>query len=288
MFKKIAHPRQNKKTVVILSVSSDIGLDLARRYLKAGYRVVGTYRSATLIRELKTMPHCELFYCDISKKENIKAFVNKLRKDKLRWQVFISCVGLPQPLTSFFKTDFDRWNHSVHVNFIEQLRVLHALYPLRHLNTVVDAIFFAGPATNNAIKDMSAYAISKNALIKMCELLDAENPDLNIFIVGPGWTKTKTHYSILTDKEVSKEKFQLTRDFLFNKEGTPLEDIYACIEWLRKQGKEVAGGRNFSVVYDAWNGQKSKLLAKALRADANVYKLRRFNNDFLVRTVKQG
>ena len=31
----------------------------------------------------------------------------------------------------------------------------------------------------------------------MCELIDDENKNLNCFIVGPGFTKTKTHFETI-------------------------------------------------------------------------------------------
>jgi hypothetical protein len=103
---------------------------------------------------------------------------------------------------------------------------------------------------------------------------------MNVFIAGPGWTRTKTHDFILNDKDVSAEKFRLTKNFLEHKKGTDLEDIYQCIRWLSAQGKDVAGGRNFSVVNDEWRGPHNVELARALRADTSMFKLRRFKNDY--------
>jgi len=117
-------------------------------------------------------------------------------------------------------------------------------------------------------------------LAKMCEFLDAENKDLNVFIVGPGWTKTKIHHTILSDKRTVKAKVLETRDFLKNKNGTSLDDIDECVDWLCAQGKPVAGGRNFSVVYDPWRKDKREKLKKALKSDPNMYKLRRSKNEF--------
>jgi len=117
-------------------------------------------------------------------------------------------------------------------------------------------------------------------LAKMCEFLDAENKDLNVFIVGPGWTKTKIHHTILSDKRTVKSKVLETRDFLKNKNGTSLDDIDECVDWLCEQGKPVAGGRNFSVVYDPWRKDKREQLKKALKLDPDMYKLRRNKNNF--------
>jgi len=68
-----------------------------------------------------------------------------------------------------------------------------------------------------------------------------------------------------------------TRDFLAT-DGTPMGDIYDCIEWGVAQDRAVIGGRNISVVHDPWrNGGQA--LAAALAADDNLYKLRRAGND---------
>jgi NAD(P)-dependent dehydrogenase (short-subunit alcohol dehydrogenase family) len=187
-----------------------------------------------------------------------------------------------QPLAHFFKTDFEQWNRAVHVNCIEQLRVVHALYPFRDKKKATNAVFFAGSGTNGVEVNMSSYIASKIMLIKMCELLEAENDDMNIFIVGPGWTRTKAHYQVIADKNTPHEKYLETLDFLNNRKGVDFQDIYDCIQWLCRQGKVVAGGRNFSVVYDQWKGPLQEKLVKELKSDSNMYKLRRYKNDALI------
>jgi len=183
--------------------------------------------------------------------------------------------------------NFDEWSDSVHINAIEQLGVLHQLYPYRNQNQIANVVFFAGGGVNDAVINFSAYTISKIMLIKMCEFLDAENEDLNIFIVGPGWTKTKTHYLILENADRTDPKYHETLDFIKNEEGTSMDDIYGCIKWLSEQGKEVTSGRNFSLVNDKWKGNLSARLSSELKCDINMYKLRRCKNDFLTQIIAE-
>ena len=268
------------RTVFILSISSDIGFDLGRRYLALGFKVIGTYRNDAQLNDLRKNDHCVLIKCDVSKPSDIKRMALRFKKDKLCWDVFISCVGHPLPVVSFFESDFLEWADSVNTNALAQLHALHALYPFRN-RKISDVILFAGGGMNGAVKDFSAYTVSKIMLAKMCEFLDAENKDLNIFIVGPGWTKTKIHKTILKDKRTSKGKVLETKEFLKAKAGTSLNDIFESIEWLRAQGKGIVSGRNFSIVYDPWRKEKRANLVKALINDANMYKLRRQGNGFL-------
>jgi len=267
------------KVVVLISITSDIGMALAERYSRDGYTIVGTYRSARSLDQLRALPDCHLFFCDMSDKESISKFINDYAALGLKWDVFISCPCNPLPIKAFFEGDFDEWSDSVHVNVIEQLRVLHGIHS--HRNKSAHVVFFAGGGANNAVVNFSAYTASKIMLIKMCEFIDAENDDLNVFIVGPGWTRTKTHDLILANTDKSDEKHRKTEDFLKSGKGTSMDDVYGCIKWLCEQGKGVASGRNFSVVNDKWKGELSKVLAEELRSDVNMYKLRRCRNDFL-------
>src|SRR5690348_13419203 len=106
-------------TVVILSVSSDIGAHLAKKYLEQGDRVIGTYRSKSNLSSL-THTNFHAVKCDVAKTADIAALVKKV-KSLGRWDTFISCVGHPLPVVPFFEADFDEWSSSVYVNSIAQL-----------------------------------------------------------------------------------------------------------------------------------------------------------------------
>lgn len=272
-----------KKVVVILSITSDIGADLAKRYTKKGNIVIGTYRSEKGLEELKKIPNCHLFFCDVINKESIEEFIKNFECLNIKWDILISCVGTQKPIGKFFNCDFEEWSSSIHVNAIEPLRVLHRLYLYRNKEKFSKVIFFAGGGSaNKATESYSAYGISKIMLTKLCELFDFENKDIIFSILGPGWTKTKMHYETINEKrENVGENYERTVEFMEKGVGTSMEDIFNCVEWVCEQDKEIVGGRNFSVVYDKWKKDSSETLKKVLKEDINMYKLRRFKNDFI-------
>lgn len=271
----------SKKAVLIISISSDIGLYLAKKYLEDGMTVIGTYRKYGRLKEINSFQSCHLFPCDITNKKSIRDFLLSYKNLKLPWQTFISAVSDPRPLTSFFNGDFEDWSKSVHINAIEQLRILHDIYPYRIKNSIPNVVFFAAGGVQKAVLNFSALTISKMMLIKMSEYLDSEEKNLNIFTVAPGWTKTKTHDLIINDPFVSKDKIETTKKYFRYHTGTSLEDIYRCIKFLCQSGKRVASGRNIFIPDDPWREPKRKKLLTALRKDNNMYKLRRYRNDFL-------
>lgn len=273
-----------KTTIFILGAGSDIGKELVLRYLNEGKaNVVGTYRHLENVKDIINKKGINLLKCDLLNNNDINNVVKKCARIRLRWDSFISCVGSLEPIGKFFDTDFDKWENSIVANSIGQLRFLHSIYSYRRKSGISDIVFFAGGGTNNPLNNYSAYCVSKILLIKICELLDDENKDINTFIIGPGWVKTKMLNQTLKNRKAAGKIYKKTVNFLNScNEGTSYQDIYDCINWCCAQGRKVVGGRNISVVYDGWrNGGKN--LKRNLLLDKNKFKLRRFKN-----TEKKG
>ncbi len=91
----------DQKVVVLISITSDIGMALAKRYANDGYTIVGTYRSPNQHKELKDIPNCHLLYCDIGDRESISEFVREYATLGWSWDTFISCPCTPLPLKAF-------------------------------------------------------------------------------------------------------------------------------------------------------------------------------------------
>ncbi len=271
-------PSSQPDSVFILSVSSDIGEQLALDYLRRGRRVAGTYRQS-LPPSLAGQSNFAGLRCDVTARECRDQIAGFFQTQDFRWNIFISCVGQLAPVGNFFENDFEPWAQSVETNCVAQLRALHAAHPYRQTDRISHVVFFAGGGTNNPFRSYSAYCLGKIALIKMCELLDDENPDLNVFIVGTGWVRTKIHEQTLAAGQRAGASYDLTRRFIDkNEPGTGYAEIAAMIRWGIEQGRTVAGGRNFSVVHDHWNNPGSELSA-ALSADPDKFKLRRHGNN---------
>ena len=264
---------KDKKVIIILGVNADIGKNIAKYFLNENYFIIGTYRKKK--PSLKKSENLYLIKCDINKEKDLKKIKNFLKIKKIQWNTLFSSIGTTVPIGNFFNLSFNNWKKSIFTNFISQLNVLHELFPLRK-KTMTNVIFLAGGGTNNPFTNYSAYCVSKIALIKMCELLDDEIKNLNIFILGPGFTKTKTHFETLKAGKLAGKNFKRVKNFLKSKQtGTTFKEIFNSIKWGIKSGKKIASGRNFSVVHDKLG---TKLLESKLKLDKNMYKLRRYKN----------
>ncbi len=265
----------SRGTVFILSISADIGAELGAMYADSGWDVVGTYRTLGPAGALQDRPGVHLLPCDVASRESVAAMVTAYRALGRPWDVFISAVGLLDPIGPWTSLDFDAWETSVVVNSTAQLRVLHALFPYRRTGHETHAAFFAGGGTNNPFRNYSAYCVSKISLIKMCELLHDEVSDLNAFIIGPGFLPTKIHQQTFDNPEGAGPNVDKTRAFYARPDGAATyRDIYDCINWCVAQGRAVVGGRNLAAVHDPWR-QGGAALAAALRGHPDAFRLRR-------------
>ena len=265
------------RLVFIAAVSSDIGQHLAMQYRQMGCRVVGTHRPRTDVSALHRLDEVELLRCDVTDSASIAAAAGSFASLGAPWDLFISAVGDLTPIGGFFDLDRNDWGQSVHLNGVGQLQLLHALYPYGTAERPKQVAFLVGGGINGPFTNYSAYCLGKTLLVKMCELLDDEYDDVHAIAVGTGWVDTKIHRQTIAAGSKAGVNYQRTRAFLDSGEpGTSPREIVDCMEWCFAQGRAATGGRNFSVVHDAW--RKGDGLAALLRADRNKYKLRRHGN----------
>jgi NADP-dependent 3-hydroxy acid dehydrogenase YdfG len=190
--------------------------------------------------------------------------------------VLVLAAGDQNPIGLFKDIVFDDWEKSVNANFMGMLRFLHIALNQQSNSENRTVIMFAGGGTNNATERYSGYTISKIASIKMCELLDFEIDNIKFSIVGPGWVKTKIHESTLNQKNLAGDNYERTRQMVHGGAMTQMSEVIDICNWLVSQPKAVVGGRNFSLVHDAW---RTKEITEWLVEDSNRYKLRRFGNE---------
>jgi NAD(P)-dependent dehydrogenase (short-subunit alcohol dehydrogenase family) len=263
-----------RRTAIVLGATADIGRYLAERLSSDDWNIVGIGRTADRLRELEKIPNLKAYQCAIASSDDVTRLADEVRAAGCEWELFVSCVGTTEPIGKFFEVDFDAWERSITVNFTAQLRVLHALWPLRRPDRIVDVMFLAGGGTNGRFPNYSAYCASKIALIKMCELIDDEASDANVFIIGPGYTRTRIHEETLRAGPVAAgDEYAKVRAYLEG-QGTSFDDIYQHMRWCMRNGRKVAGGRNFSTVHDRWR-DGGEALARELMGNSDAFRLRR-------------
>ncbi len=258
---------------IILSASSDIGIELIKSLSQRGFEVFGTYNSTypdTNFINPKNL--LKLDIADYDKKE-YKNWIKNIGQ----WDLFISCIGTQDPVGYITKIDAKDWVMGVTNNSVNQVGALINALKFRNNKEVSNVIFFAGGGTNSATPAYSAQTLGKIALIKAVELLNDEIEDVKFFILGPGWVKTKIHNSTIKAKYKAGKNYEKTISML-NLESNlnPIKKVIDDIFKLLDLPKYLVSGRNFSSVHDDLTLTK---LEELHNKDKDFYKLRRNLNN---------
>lgn len=265
------------KRAFLVSIGADICMALANDWIEKGWHVAGTFRTWSESLERLQARGATLYECDLLDGKRIDSICAEVLERDVDWEVLVLGSGEQRPVGLFFETQFEDWQDSVTVNLLSQLRFVRHLLNFEKCrsNDPATVIFFAGGGTNNAPQRYSGYIMSKIALIKMTELLDAETPQGKFVIVGPGWVDTKIHQATLEAGSAAGMNYQRTLERLSSDDLTPMTDVIDFCNWIVEAPRSKVGGRNFSVVYDAW---REANLGDWLLEDTNRFKLRRFDN----------
>lgn len=268
---------KEKLTALIVGVSSDIGLALAKYWESSGVEVIGSYRTMSDALLLSKKLFKKLFHCDFADKKSIDSFAHEVAAQGIEWDVLVICPGTMNPIGPFSNCSIDEWEMGISINLLSPLRIVHGLLRSKRKSKLSPlVIFFAGGGVNSAPINYSSYTTSKIALIKATELLDAEFKDVRFSIIGPGWVKTKIHKETIIASERAKTSADETQRRLEQGDFNSMVKVIECVDWLLDTPKKIIGGRNFSVTNDKWGDSNLEL---SLQADPNKYKLRRFGND---------
>jgi NAD(P)-dependent dehydrogenase (short-subunit alcohol dehydrogenase family) len=270
----------DSRHATILSVSSDIGLALARHWMENDYSVSGTYRSRS--PELDQLVALGLHAVPMELKDEQSVLSAARALGEIPWSRLVLAAGSQEPVGLFDTLDAVDWSDSLFVNFVRQFQFLNLMLPsrARQGGSHASVLSFAGGATNRATTHYSAYTISKIASIKMTELLAAEIEDVSFTILGPGWVKTKIHNATLQAGEAAGDNYRTTLRHLEDDDFFPMGEVIEAVDWLMSAPIPAVSGRNFSAVHDPLGDAD---LLKALISDEDLYKLRRSGNGRLAR-----
>jgi len=258
-------------TAIIAGHDSELGSLVAATLLEQHWKIIGTSRR---MFDSEFDSSKNLYYCDFIDRSSISQATKSIIEANPDWDLLVLSVGILDPLGLATDVNFDDWEASIKVNFINQFYFIREIIRLTKENSAIKrrVLTFAGSGTNSAPKNYSAYTLSKIALIKSMELLAAENPSYCFISLGTGWMKSKIHdQTILAGEELGDAYYETLRRQTQNDFGKP-EDLQKFIGWVLEQPTELISGRNFSLQGDDWEGNDFLV---TMNQSQDSYKLRR-------------
>ena len=238
------------KTAVITGGAQGFGLDIAKRFLESGAKVIiwdidhGLLEK--IIKEIKN-PNLISDTVDVSVYQQVENSVDKILKEN-NIDILINNAGITGPTQSLWEYDIEKWNEIVKINLFGTFNCCRAIVPNMIKNNYGRIVNVASVAGKDGNANASAYSSGKAGAIGLTKSLGKELADKNIAVnaVTPAGAKTRI-LNQMTQEHVQRMLSKVPRGrFLEVKEFTSL----VC--WLSSEENtfstaavfDISGGRS--------------------------------------------
>ena len=240
----------SNKTAVITGGAQGFGLDIAKRFLDSGAKVIIWDIDAKLLEKvLKDINNTNLSsnIVDVSIYRDVEDSVNKILK-KTNIDILINNAGITGPTSSLWEYDVEMWNKIVEINLFGTFNCCRAIVPNMIKNNYGRIVNVASVAGKDGNANASAYSSGKAGVIGLTKSLGKELADKNIAVnaVTPAGAKTR-----ILD-QMSKEHVQRMLSKVPRGRFLEIHEFTSLICWLSSEENsfstaavfDISGGRS--------------------------------------------
>ena len=238
------------RTAVITGGGQGFGLDIAKRFLDSGAKVIIWDIDEKLLKSVATKVNNEnLSYnvVDVSNYSQIEQNINQITS-KTNIDILINNAGITGPTAPLWEYNVDEWNKIVQINLMGTFNCCRAIVPNMIKNNYGRIVNVASVAGKDGNANASAYSSGKAGAIGLTKSLGKELADYNIAVnaVTPAGAKTR-----ILD-QMSKEHVQRMLSKVPRGRFLEIEEFTSLICWLSSEENsfstaavfDISGGRS--------------------------------------------
>ena len=238
------------RTAVVTGGAQGFGLDIAKRFLESGGKVIiwdiDPKMIEKAIQELNN-PNLSSGVVNVSNYLEVEENVNDITK-KSNIDILINNAGITGPTAPLWEYDIDMWKKVVDINLMGTFNCCRAIVPNMIQNNYGRIVNVASVAGKDGNANASAYSVGKAGAIGLTKSLGKELADKNIAVnaVTPAGAKTR-----ILD-QMSKEHVQRMLSKVPRGRFLEVEEFTSLICWLSSEENtfstaavfDISGGRS--------------------------------------------
>ena len=185
------------RLVVVTGGGRGLGRVYALSFARSGSRTIICDMNEEDMRETVESAGSEglevtSFKCDITNAEQVEDVFNSIKNDFGRIEILVNNAGITDPGGPIWETDISKWTSLININVIGQYLCIRNVIKGMKENRSGTIINITSGAGIKALPYMSAYVISKTAMIRLTEQIALESAEYGIkaFAVSPGVVNT--------------------------------------------------------------------------------------------------
>jgi NAD(P)-dependent dehydrogenase (short-subunit alcohol dehydrogenase family) len=271
------------RVALITGANQGFGLEVARSYLSAGADLMLCARNAEMLESART----ELMHsaeagqriiataADVSNEQQVRDLVSSTISELGGLHILVNNAGVYGPKGQIEDVDWNAWTQAIEINVYGSILMCKTVLPHFKAQAYGKVIQLSGGGATSPMPRISAYAVSKAAIVRFAETLAEEvrGTGIDINSIAPGALNTRMLDEVL---EAGPEK--VGKDFyeraVKQKDtgGVPLHRGAELAVFLASSASDGITGKLISAVWDNWE-QWPEHLEKLSSSD--VYTLRR-------------
>ena len=177
------------KTVLLIGASRGIGHELARQYIADGWRVIATARSDEGIAGLKALG-AQTLRLDVANPASNSGLSWQLDGEKIDLAIYVA--GAMDRASASTPPTRDSFDAVMHTNVMGAMQVIPQIVPMvQETKGVIACISSVMGSLQETTSGIAAlYRVSKAALNMVVRCTQAEQPDVTVLAIHPGWVQT--------------------------------------------------------------------------------------------------
>ena len=238
------------RTAIITGGAQGFGLDIAKRFLKSGAKVIiwdiDPKMVAKATKELNNS-NFSSHIVDVSNYKEVENCTIEITK-KSNIDILINNAGITGPTASLWEYDVEMWKKVVDINILGTFNCCRTIVPNMIKNNYGRIVNVASVAGKDGNANASAYSVGKAGAIGLTKSLGKELADKNIAVnaVTPAGAKTR-----ILD-QMTKEHVQRMLSKVPRGRFLEVEEFTSLICWLSSEENtfstaavfDISGGRS--------------------------------------------
>ena len=238
------------RTALITGGAQGFGLDIAKRFLNSGAKVIIWDIDAELLESAKKEINNENLSSDIvdvSNYKDVESATSKILKNS-KIDILINNAGITGPTEPLWKYDVKMWNKIIEINLLGTFNCCRAIVPNMIENNYGRIVNVASVAGKDGNANASAYSAGKAGAIGLTKSLGKELAEKNIAVnaITPAGAKTR-----ILD-QMSKEHVQKMLSKVPRGRFLEVHEFTSLVCWLSSEENtfstaavfDISGGRS--------------------------------------------
>lgn len=251
------------KTAIVTGATQGLGREIARVYVQAGASLFICARDPDLLRaaqqelsqSLLPGQTVDAVAADVSNPGNVNSLVDHALQRFGRIDILVNNAGIYGPMGAIEEVDWQAWLKTIEINLFGSIMMCKAVLPHMKRQRAGKIIQLSGGGATTPMPMVSAYAVSKAAVVRFTDTLAEEVRDFNIDVnaVAPGALNTR-----MLDEMLAAGPDKVGKTFLERSTqqkasgGAGLERGAALALFLASAASNGITGKLISAQWDRW------------------------------------